>query len=164
MFVLPLALRIVAGIAAAYFGINVWGFYENEKIDRELRKLTQSNGELIGFVYLQPPTMYDAHAEVGILTVAESYLEISSERGGIVLNRSDIVALNRRYNIHSVLLLGGWIVLELKNGSEFKFESRKFPTMHMSKLRTDQLFLDLALWHGEPEKWRSMAKYEKSPA
>lgn len=148
-FKLALVVRVVIGIAAGILGVNLWGFYENKKIDRELRNLTRSEGELIGFVYKVPAGMLDAHAEIGILSIDDDQLQVVTEKGGIVLRRDDIVGLNRRRNIHSILFLGGWIVLELKNGSDFRFESRMFNTMHMSKLRTDQLFLELALWQAE---------------
>lgn len=145
-FVVNPILGAIAGIIAAYFGVHQWGFFENAKIDRELRARTGKDGELIGFVYCEPPTMLDAHAEIGILNLESDRLTINTEAANYSLNRDQIVAIGRRSNIHSLLLLGGWIAIELADGKAFRFESRKLNTMGASRKRTNQLYRELSDW------------------
>lgn len=141
----PIAGAIL-GIFAAYFGVHQWGFFENAKIDRELRARTGKDGELIGFVYRDPPTVLDAHAEIGLLNVESHLLTIATETGTTVLGRDQIKTISRKGNIHSLLMLGGWIALELEDGEFFRLESRKLNTMGASRSRTNQLFVELSNW------------------
>ena len=132
-------VRAVGGILATWVGIDRFGFFENKKIDQELRIRTGADGELIGFVYRQPPTIYDAHAEIGLLRVTRNKVVIVSEDETIEFDRAEIVEISREKNIHSILLLGGWLVIKLSSGEVLKLESRKFNSMMISSMRTDAL-------------------------
>lgn len=125
------------------------GFFENSKIDRELREKLASDGELIGFVHLRSPTMLDAHAELGLLTISPNQLIIETEDESYVIRRSEILNIVSQMNIHSLICLGGWISLGLDNGTTFKFESRKFNTMIESRKRTKVLLSELKTWINE---------------
>jgi hypothetical protein len=150
---LGFAWQSVIGVLVAWEGIDRWGFFDNDQIDKELRAKTQAEGELIGFVYEQSPTALDAHAEIGLLTIEPGLLTIVTEDTSYSILRSDVIEVKRRPNIHALLLLGGWISLELANGSSFRFESRKFRAMTWSRSRTRKLFGEIVDW-----------KYEKAPA
>ena len=138
--------RVVLGIIATYMGINFWGWFENAKIESELRNRTQAQGELIGFVFKIPPSIFDAHAEVGLLSIQPERLNVETEDGGFVILREEIVSISRGMNIHRILLLGGWVVIELRDGQFFRLESRKFNSMLAGKQRTNRLFQELTLW------------------
>lgn len=142
-------LACVLGIVATWWGVNLWGFFENRKIEQELRTLTSSDGELVGFVYLEPASSLDAHAEIGLLKLSGHSLEIVTEDNKVVLAKSDILGIGRRANIHSVLMLGGWIVISLADSREVTIESRKYHTMLGSRRRTKQLFQELTTWQKE---------------
>ncbi len=135
--------QAIIGIGAAWFGVSQWGFFENVKIERELRARLGSEGELIGFVYCRPPTALDAHAELGLLTIMADEIKIQTEDESYVLRLAQVTDVGRQMNIHSLLRLGGWIALELDTGRKFKFESRKFPTMYQSNRRTNEVFAEL---------------------
>lgn len=142
-------LACVSGIVTTWWGVNVWGFFENRKIEQELRTLTLSDGELIGFVYLEPASFLDAHAEIGLLKLSIQSLEIFTEDNKVVLARSEILGVSRRANIHSILMLGGWIVISLADSRELTLESRKHHTMLGSRRRTKLLFQELMAWQNE---------------
>ncbi len=138
---------------ATWIGIGIWGFFANGKIDREMRLAFGDKGELIGFVFARPSPLLDLHAEIGLLTLAENELRIIGEHEPVVIACSDVELVGRRFNLHSILVHRGWIVLKLSCGSELKLESRKYPTMFRSSSRTNELFRELQTW-----------KHEKAPA
>jgi hypothetical protein len=143
---LNLIIGCLLAIVATWVGINVWGFYENKKIEQELRFQTKSQGELIGFVHREPASGLDAHAEIGLLSFASDALEIITEDSSTVLPKEQIRGISRRLNVHSILLLGGWVVVSLPEGKELTLESRKFHTMLASRSRTKQLYKELKAW------------------
>ena len=71
---------------------------------------------------------------------------METEDGGFVILREEIVSISRGMNIHRILLLGGWVVIELRDGQFFRLESRKFNSMLAGKQRTNRLFQELTLW------------------
>ena len=135
--------QAIVGIGAAWLGVSQWGFFENVKIERELRARLGSEGELIGFVYCRPPTALDAHAELGLMTILPDEIKVETEDESYLIRLADITNVDRQMNIHSLLGLGGWIALELETGRNFRFESRKYPTMYQSNRRTNELFAEL---------------------
>ena len=139
-------VQCLSAIAVAWICVNQWGFFENSKIDAELRKKTAAEGELIGFVHLKPPTALDAHAEIGLLQLKQTSLEINTEDEKIQIKKQDIASITRSRNIHSILFLGGWVVLTLTDGTKLQLESRQFPTMFRSKLQTNKLAETMKTW------------------
>jgi hypothetical protein len=136
----------IAAIVAAWFGVSQWGFFENEKIDQELRARTGKAGELIGFVFRKSTTALDAHAEIGLLTFEPDQLEITTEAATYFIFRDQIRDISNHINIHSLLGLGGWIVLNLTGDKPFHLESRKYGTMRQSRIRTKRLKQELISW------------------
>ena len=162
--IIPFALAVVVGVAlislgtyvafigailAGWFGVSHWGFFENRRIDTELRAKSGSEGELIGFVYRVPPTALDAHAEIGLLLVKVGCLEFRTEAGAYTVEMTEIKKISRQFNIHSLLGLGGWIVLSRLDGSELKLESRKYNNMLRSRIRSKELYRELTNWKNE---------------
>lgn len=127
---------VILGVAVCWIGINFLGFFENSKIEAELRaKLYVEDGELIGFVFDRPADALDAHAEVGLLHISTGGIRIATEERLLNLRISSI---QREPNIHSLVGLGGWIRAETEQGP-IKIESRKHPTMLASARETNRL-------------------------
>ena len=143
------AIRFPAGIVAAWIGISQWGFFENTKIEQELRTKTNAKGELVGYVFKKNPTAMDAHAEIGILSIHSKKLVVVSEEEEIEILVKNVISITRQRNIHSLLFLGGWVVLSLADGAKFKLESRTHRTMWHSRKRTSILFEELRTWKNE---------------
>ena len=155
----------ITAIIAAWIGVNQVGFFANAIIDRELRQKTKAEGELIGFVFQNSPNGLDAHAEIGLLAVHEESLVIVTEDQSYQLTWKDIDSIKREFNIHSILGLGGWIVLNLQSGEKFKLESRKFNTMLKSRIRTKALIEELRFWRHEkaPAEARALSNLPTDP-
>ena len=149
LFPFDAAIRSLAAVVAAWIGVSQWGFFENSEIEQELRAKTLAEGELIGFVFKKNPTALDAHAEIGILTVSPKKLSVVTEDGKVEILRQDVTSITKLRNIHSLILLGGWVVLILADGAQFKFESRKHRTMWQSRKRTAILFEEIRTWKRE---------------
>ena len=150
---LGVLVQATVGIAVAWFSVSHWGFFENSKIDRELREKVGPDGELIGFVWLNCPTALDAHAELGLLNFTANELRIETEDKSYIIRLDEITEIGRQMNIHSRIGLGGWIAVKLENGTTIRLESRMYPTMLKSMTRTKVLFKELSIW-----------KHEKAPA
>lgn len=148
-FPLGLGWQCLFSILIAWVGVSQWGFYENKTIESELRERTGSNGELIGFVFKNPPTALDAHAEVGLMKIDDEFLVVVTEDETHSIHETEVLGVKRQMNIHSLLLLGGWVCLILADGSTFRFESRKYSTMLRSSLRTKQLLAEIKQWQKE---------------
>lgn len=146
LFQADLVTKGLVAVLVAYLSIDRWGFFENRKIEQELRDLTKSDGEIIGFVYKNPAGAWDAHAELGLLIVRVDHLDVLTENGGLAIKRNEISKISRQGNIHSLIGLGGWVALELTNGQTFKLESRKYHTMFASKIRSAKLLAELERW------------------
>ena len=144
-----LVAALIGATLAGWLGISQWGFYENARIDQELRAHTESDGELIGFVYRIPSPALDAHAEIGHLILADDAIEIKTETQTLKIQKSEVMAISREPNIHSLLGLGGWIVLTLKTSEALKLESRKYNTMLRSRIHSKKLCEELRTWKNE---------------
>jgi hypothetical protein len=132
----------IAFVAFSYLGIGLFGFFENRKIERELRSSTGlESGELVGFVFDVPADALDAHAEIGILQIETRELVLTTEDREIRFPIRKLRSVKRSFNIHALILLGGWI--ELGFDPPLKLESRKFPTMFQSAFRTSKLYREL---------------------
>jgi hypothetical protein len=95
----------------------------------------------VGFVYDQKPDYLDAHAEIGILEINQELLVLTTEDRTIQLPLKSLKGVKFGLNIHALIGLGGWIVLEFKH--PLKLESRKYSTMFKSAKRTRQLRREL---------------------
>lgn len=134
--------KAIAFVGFAFLGIGLFGFFENKKIEHELRSLTEiQTGELVGFVYDIPADKLDAHAEIGILQIDSKEIILTTEDREIRFPIKKLKSVKRTFNIHALILLGGWI--ELGFETPLKIESRKFPTMFQSAYRTSKLYREL---------------------
>lgn len=122
--------------------LNCFGFYQNAKIRKELIELG-AKGELVGFVFDRPPSLLDAHAEVGMLHVGSKRISITTEDRTVECSFSEVTNIFERPNPHSFLGLGGWIQLDFKEGPPLKIESRARDTMRASRSETKRLFHQL---------------------
>ncbi len=127
---------VILGVAVCWIGINFLGFFENSKIEAELRaRLKVDDGEMIGFVFDRRADALDAHAEIGLMHISGGSIRITTEERLLSLKISSV---RREPNIHSLVGLGGWIRAETDQGS-IKIESRKYPTMLASARETNRL-------------------------
>lgn len=150
---LGILVQAIAFIFWAWIGIGIWGFYDNQKIDQEIRGICGAEGELVGFVFTRLSPALDLHAEIGLMRILDDGLEIVGELEPVIIHKNEIVEISRKVNLHAIVLLGGWIAIELLDGRELRFESRKFSTMFKSSVRTRAVFQELKTW-----------KQEKAPA
>jgi hypothetical protein len=125
-------------VVVVHIGINQLGFFENRKIERELREITSQKGELIGFVWKVPASPLDIHAEIGIMSLSERMVHVYTESHHYQIE--EIVQVVRKPNVHSLVLLGGWVCLVTAQGEQFCFESRARRTMWQSRKYTNQLY------------------------
>jgi hypothetical protein len=138
-----LMIASVLSIIATHIGINQFGFFDNSKIQEEMQS---PGGELIGFVAEVPPSIFDAHAEIGILNMNSKKLLIKTENREVVILKKNILGISRKPNIHWLIGLGGWVAITLRDNKVIKLESRQYRTMWQSKKRTDELFTELKNW------------------
>jgi hypothetical protein len=144
-----LVIQCLSAILVAWLGIATFGFYDNKQIKHELVEQIGETGELIGLVFDRPPSNLDAHAEIGLLRFQSEKLCITTEDRLIEVFRSEIESIQRGFNIHQLIGLGGWIVLHLSDARNLKIESRELNTMLMSQFRTKALFREIIAWKNE---------------
>jgi hypothetical protein len=125
-----------------YMSLNAFGFFENAKIHRELTELG-AKGELVGFVFDRPPSLLDAHAEVGMLQLSGKRLTVVTEDRAVEWLVSTITNVFERPNPHSFLGLGGWVQVDFVEGPSLKLESRARNTMRASRAETKRLYNQL---------------------
>ena len=164
----PFAPSATAAILAAKLGLGIWslavavliaiplisryGFYENSQIREELAQKHPGQGDLVGFVFDRPADWLDAHAEVGFLNVRNRKIEVRTEDRLLTVPLTPNTRLSRGFNIHKIVGLGGWIVIDNDEVPTLKLESRSADTMYASKLRTAQLFERLRQEKGGSEE------------
>lgn len=163
----PLFPSVIVAAIAAIFALGVWslglavgvaiplisrfGFWENAQIREELLDLHPKGGILVGFVFDRPADWLDAHAEVGLLTVARGKLVIRTEEREVRVELNKTTTIRRAFNIHQLIGLGGWIRLENDGATPLLIESREADTMFASKRLTAELFERLQKEKGDPE-------------
>lgn len=125
-----------------YMSLNCFGFFQNAKIRQELTDLG-AKGELVGFVFDRPPSLLDAHAEVGMMHLTSKRLTITTEERKLEWPLTSVIDVIERPNPHTFLGLGGWIQLELEGQPPLKLESRARDTMRASRAETRRLYLQL---------------------
>ncbi len=164
----PLVPSAVVASVAAGLGCGVWslgvgvlvaiplisrfGFWENAKIRSELLALYPQDGLLVGIVFDRSADYLDAHAEIGLLSLGEQKLKIRTEDRTVETPLNSTTRISRQFNIHKLIGLGGWILIQNDGFPDLRIESREADTMFASKLKTDELFQHLHKEKGGSEE------------
>ncbi len=151
-------LRTLAFVAwalvplAGWFGINLFGLYQNEAMKRELHSLRPADAKLVRFVGIATPrhrSLLDAHEDVGWLILEEDSLRFVGERKRIQLAKNEIRSVRFRPNVHSLLGLGRWIAIEgTHEGKRFllRVEPREHKTLRANRKEGARLLDELRAW------------------
>lgn len=141
---------------AAWFALNAFGYFENQSMRRQLERILQVQGTpiegeyiFVGFATPTYSSMVDAHEDVGFLRFLDDRLVFVSETRTIEVMKADITGAQKRFNVHSLLGLGGWVGIDASIG-ERKFrmliEPREKRTMLASKQYSARLIARIAEW------------------
>ncbi len=166
--IVPLFPSVLVAACAAGLGLGVWslglgvlvaiplisryGFWENSEIRSELLEKFPEGGALVGFVFDRPADWLDAHAEVGLLTLAKKKLTIKTEERVVQIPFTPGTRIGTQFNIHQLVGLGGWIRLDNEGFPALLIESREAETMYASKLKTAELYERLIQEKGGSEE------------
>ena len=152
---------LVASTFVGWLAVNFFGYYENQAMRRQLERIlkvkeTPIEGEFIfvGFASPNFSSMVDAHEDVGFLRILDDRITFVSETRTMEIMRADITGAKRRFNVHSLVGLGGWVGIDAKIGErQFRMlvEPREKATMLGSKPYAGRLIARIQEWK-KPEK------------
>lgn len=131
---------VAAAPIAGWLGANFLGLYQNEAMKREIaHRYRQSKGDALPahaeFVGMATPAfqgLLDPHEDVGFLIVRDDKIEYFGEKHVLQIPRSALMEVKLGPNVHSWLLLGGWVVMEGRVGDKhirLLLEPRKYRTL-----------------------------------
>ncbi|MBS1720517.1 MAG: hypothetical protein JST35_08740 [Armatimonadetes bacterium] len=121
---------LLAALAAAWILTNFCGLWQNGFMSRHLRRELTADGvdltDAVFFGYCSPKfqSLLDAHEDVGYLCFEKDAVIFRGETIEIGFRRGEVKRVMSRPNVHSLLLLGRWIVVETLDGARHKFEPR----------------------------------------
>lgn len=146
---------LLAGLVTGWIALNLFGFFENELMRRELTEFLAPTGlkldgaEFVGFSTPAHGGVIDAHEDVGMLILDADTLIFVSQTRTVKILRSQVDAVRFRHNVHSLVGLGRWISIEghLPTGPmRMLIESRAKPTLLRSRKHGTLLKSRLAAW------------------
>ena len=147
---------LVAATVVGWFAVNQFGFFENDRMRRQLERILASQDRqlpekrfFVGFASPKYSNILDAHEDVGFLCFEPNSISFISETRTLQLNRSDIKALRFRMNPHSVIFLGRWISIEAKLGGQeirLQIEPRERRTLFGNRRFSMTLLKQLQAW------------------
>jgi hypothetical protein len=110
---------LVAFPVVGWFAVNLVAFFQNRpmrfELARKLGERTPSLAEEFWFVGIARPGFrsgIDPHEDVGFLIPREDRLEYLGDTLSLVIPRSSLSRVRFRPNVHTWVLVGGWISLE----------------------------------------------------
>lgn len=148
----------IAGVVAfpivGWWALNLLGLYQNSAIRAELGRRLNSERPpeprdifFVGVARAAYRNAWDPHEDVAFLIVHEDALELYGEKVLATLPRAKIDSIRTKPNPHSLLGLGGWIVVR---GSfpekEWRIECREKPTLLGNRLLRSRLKRHLETW------------------
>jgi hypothetical protein len=146
------ALSIIVG----WLMTNFFGLHENYIMKQQMTwrleaamKEPPSRRYFVGVATPNFKGMLDPHEDVGYLLLYGDRIEYHGEKMRLSLRRSEIVGFERRPNIHSLIALGGWLVICAERDGrpiELKVEVRERPTLRANRRLTRLLFSRLRQW------------------
>ena len=147
-------LWILGGTVAAWLVTNWFGFYQNARMQRELRRFLldppDDDAEFVGFARPSYGSFVDAHEDVGFLLILPDRLKFVSENRSVQVFRVEIQRIHFRPNVHSMIGLGRWIAIEgTSDGQRIRLlvEPRRYSTMVANLLYSRRLAQNLRNWY-----------------
>lgn len=99
--------------------VNLFGLFGNRKMRTTLARRLEQVGHRAPiekfFVGIATPSFHstlDAHEDVGFLLLYPDSLQFWGDSKEIEIDRKNIVRIQKRLNIHTLLGLGGWIAID----------------------------------------------------
>jgi hypothetical protein len=140
-----LAMALIGG----WKGIDLYGFWETEKMRAELEESLKSQGiaieptdRWVGISWKGGTSALDAHLDVGFLRITPSGVKVFGELDTYEVSWQSITHFGWTPGMHTIMGLGGWCTLKYntESGSKIlKFEVREKPTMLGNKPLTKEL-------------------------
>jgi len=110
---------VIGGQVVGWIALNLFGLFENGRIKRDsMRNLTlrrpPAPGPVIfvGCSSTRHHSLLDAHEDVGFLSFGPEELEFIGDDKRMRITREQIVKVHFSPNVHTIVGLGRWIVVE----------------------------------------------------
>lgn len=144
-------------VAAAWVGVGVFGLSGNAKMRHALAKRfategapAPSNRWFVGIATPGYRSIWDPHEDIGFLDRTESALVFLGDSKRIEIPRSAIRSVVRGRNVHSYVLLGGWVAVNgILDGKQIRLliEPRQSATLWGNRRLLGTLHEELQVWH-----------------
>ncbi len=158
---------ILLALIGGWKGIDLYGFWETQKMRAELEESFRNQGitieptdRWVGISWKGGTSALDAHLDVGFLRITPTGVKVFGELDTYEVSWKAITHFGWTPGMHTIMGLGGWCTLKYntESGSKIlKFEVREKPTMLENKPLTKEL-VEL-LWDA-----REKAMKQKDPA
>lgn len=146
----------VASPLILWASINFLGLFSNESLKRALKPLASSGGTepamriwFVGFGMRGKRTVLHPHYDVGWLLLFSEELVFVGERERVFLKKAEITGIGFSPNIHTLLGLGRWVVIEGRTSQgrlRFFVEPREYRTLLGNLRLSKRLALDVRKW------------------
>lgn len=150
-------LGLVAfSIVIGWIMLNFLGLYENSAMKQQMTwRLSSALKDLPSrrfFVGVATPNfmgLLDPHEDVGFLLIYRDRIDYHGEKIRVSLRRSEIQSFESRMNVHSLIALGGWVVINGEREGkpvQLKVEMREKPSLRANRGLNRLLLKRLRLW------------------
>ena len=147
---------VFVGLILGMVAVNRFGFFENERMKRQLEIQLRARGEFpksnpifVGFARPDFSSMIDPHEDVGFLVLRANNIVFVSETKTLDLEKSTVKSVRFRPNVHSVFGLGRWISIETTTEagpSRWLIEPREKRTLRQNLRFGRSLKSDIEKW------------------
>lgn len=147
---------VAASIVVGWVMLNFLGLFENALMKQQMAwRLSDSLKDLPSrrfFVGVATPNfrgLIDPHEDVGHLLIYPDRIDFRGEKMRVSILRSEITGFESKMNIHSLIALGGWVVIRAqRKGSplELKIEMREKPYLRSNRGLNRLLLKRLRVW------------------
>lgn len=147
---------LVASTVVGWLALDSFGLFENPQMRKALLEILEKRGEaplagspFVGFATPRYHGLLDAHEDVGFLQILPHKLLFTSETRTIELQHHEAKKVCFRWNVHTILILGGWVSVEGISGGKpvrLLVEPRDRPTMLGNLRESRKLRARLATW------------------
>jgi hypothetical protein len=110
---------VIGGQVLGWIALNYFGLYENGRIKRDsMRNLSLRHPAapgpviFVGCSSAKHHSLLDAHEDVGFLSFGREELEFIGDEKRMRITREQVTKIHFRPNVHSIVGLGRWIVVE----------------------------------------------------
>lgn len=152
-------LLVVIAIVVGWLMTNFFGLYQNRQMKKQMSwRLSEALKDLPSrryFVGVATPSfrgVLDPHEDVGYLLVYPDRIDFHGEKMRLSVRRSEVRGFERRANIHSLIALGGWVVILAERDAkpiELKIEVRERPYLRANRRLNRLLLSRLRRWMDE---------------